>query len=250
MRLDWSTLALQTVNLVVLVWLLHRFLYKPLLRMIDVRRAQIEKQFAEAAQVRTAAEAQRAAIEADRAGIAAERTAALKTAAAEAESAAAARRTSGEREAVALLEAARKTIAHERAEALAEARRVALELGEQIAGRLLADVPVVLRTETWLERIMENLTGLPKERLDGLTRQVTEADPLKVATASALSPEATAAWRARLQRTLGRPVTVSFDVEECLIAGAELHFPHAILHFSWRSALETIRAEIGRGDAS
>jgi F-type H+-transporting ATPase subunit b len=28
------------------------------------------------------------------------------------------------------------------------------------------------------------------------------------------------------------------------MAGAELHFPQAILRFSWRSALATMRAEI------
>lgn len=29
MRIDWSTLALQTINVVVLVWLLSRFLFRP-----------------------------------------------------------------------------------------------------------------------------------------------------------------------------------------------------------------------------
>ena len=41
MHLDWWTIALQTINFAILVWLLHRFLYKPVLRMIDARKAEI-----------------------------------------------------------------------------------------------------------------------------------------------------------------------------------------------------------------
>ena len=40
MRFDWWTLALQTVNFAVLVWLLHRFLYRPVLRMIATARGR------------------------------------------------------------------------------------------------------------------------------------------------------------------------------------------------------------------
>jgi hypothetical protein len=46
MHFDWSTLALQTVNFAILVWLMHRFLYRPVLRLIDARRAEIDKQHA------------------------------------------------------------------------------------------------------------------------------------------------------------------------------------------------------------
>lgn len=245
MRIEWSTLALQTVNFAVLVWLLHRFLYRPVLRMIDERRAEIEKQFAEANQSLTQVKLQMASIEADRAGIASERTAILESAAAEAEVAAIARRAAVEREATALLDSTRKTLANERTEVLAEARRTAQDLGERIARKLLAAVPLGLQPETWLEGIVGSLAGLPRESLEDLTQQVAQTGGLKVVTASALSPEATEQWLARFQRTLGPATAVSFEVQENLFAGAELHFPHAILRFSWGSALETIRAQIG-----
>jgi len=35
MHFDWSTFALQTVNFAILVWLLHRFLYRPVLRLLE-----------------------------------------------------------------------------------------------------------------------------------------------------------------------------------------------------------------------
>ena len=40
MHFDWWTLALQTINFAILAWLLHRFLYKRVLRVIDARRAE------------------------------------------------------------------------------------------------------------------------------------------------------------------------------------------------------------------
>jgi F-type H+-transporting ATPase subunit b len=41
MALDGWTIALQTVNFAILVWLLHRFLYRPVLRVIDARKAEV-----------------------------------------------------------------------------------------------------------------------------------------------------------------------------------------------------------------
>ncbi len=61
MHFDWSTFALQTVNFAILVWLLHRFLYRPVLRLVDARRAEIEKQYAEARAVEAEAKAKAAA---------------------------------------------------------------------------------------------------------------------------------------------------------------------------------------------
>src|SRR5438045_648216 len=119
MHFDWSTLALQTVNFAILVWLLHRFLYQPVLRMVDARRAEIEKQYDSARATEAQAREQLAAGEAERAAIAAERAAALREAEAQAKQTASARRAQAEREAAALLEDARKTIAAERSQALA-----------------------------------------------------------------------------------------------------------------------------------
>ena len=50
MRIDWSTLALQTVNVLVLVWLLARFLFRPVMAIIAERRIAAEKLLADAAQ--------------------------------------------------------------------------------------------------------------------------------------------------------------------------------------------------------
>ncbi|HXP06669.1 MAG TPA: hypothetical protein VN808_21320 [Stellaceae bacterium] len=244
MHFDWSTFALQTVNFAVLVWLLHRFLYKPMLRLIDARRAEIDKQYADAKVADAQAEIRLAAIKAERESIADERAAALKQAATQAEEQAAGRRAQAEHDAAALLADARKSLDAERALAFAEARRAALDLGADIAGRLLAQVPMKLRAEAWIDRIEHYLAALPKPEAEALARQVGDGVPLKIVTASSLPPEAANLWRSRLRQILSDDITVDYGVDPGLVAGAELHFPNAILRFSWQSALDAMRAEI------
>jgi F-type H+-transporting ATPase subunit b len=248
MRFDWSTFALQTVNFAILVWLLHRFLYRPVLRMLDARRAEIDKQYADAHLAEAKAKVELAALDAQRGGIAAERAAALERAAAQAEEAAAARRAQTEREAAEFLDTARKALAAERALALAEARRAALDLGTDIAERLLAEVPMRLHSEAWLGRIEKHLSALPQTERDALAHQLVGGAQLTIVTASALTAETAEAWRTRLHRTLGDRISIGFGTDRQLVAGAELHFPGAVLRFSWQSALAAMRAEIAGND--
>ena len=48
MELSWSTFVLEIINFLVLVWILKRFLYKPVLDVIARRRAGIEKTLTDA----------------------------------------------------------------------------------------------------------------------------------------------------------------------------------------------------------
>lgn len=57
MELDWSTIALEIVNFLILVWLLKRLLYKPVQDIIAQRRAAIEATLREADDKHTQAQA-------------------------------------------------------------------------------------------------------------------------------------------------------------------------------------------------
>lgn len=48
MELNWSTFILEIINFLVLIWILKRFIYKPVLNVIAQRRTTIENQSAEA----------------------------------------------------------------------------------------------------------------------------------------------------------------------------------------------------------
>lgn len=97
MSFDWITVAAQIVNFLVLIWLLKRFLFRPVLDGIDAREAMI------AARIASADEAREAAEKAGRAHAAASEEIA--------------------REKASLLEAARSEAAAERQRLQAEAER-------------------------------------------------------------------------------------------------------------------------------
>jgi F-type H+-transporting ATPase subunit b len=59
MLIDWFTVGAQVVNFVILVWLLKRFLYKPILDAIDAREKRIAAEFADADRKKADAQGQR-----------------------------------------------------------------------------------------------------------------------------------------------------------------------------------------------
>lgn len=59
MLIDWFTVGAQTLNFIVLVWLMKRFLYKPVLDAIDSREKRIAAQLADADKKKAAAQSDR-----------------------------------------------------------------------------------------------------------------------------------------------------------------------------------------------
>ena len=56
MEFDWTTFALEVLNFLVLVWLLKRFFYRPVLAMIEARRAENAKMIEDAQTLRREAQ--------------------------------------------------------------------------------------------------------------------------------------------------------------------------------------------------
>ena len=85
MRIDWWTLGLQTVNVLILIWILSRFLFRPVVAIIEQRQAAAAKLLGDAEAAKRQAVAAREAAEAESARIAAGRDNVLRQAAADAE---------------------------------------------------------------------------------------------------------------------------------------------------------------------
>ena len=250
MSIDWTTLALQVINFAILVWLLQRFLYRPVLRAIDARRAGGDARYAEAQRLAETAKRQLTDLEAQRAGIVADRAAALAEAREQARQLVEARGAQAERDAKALLSETRQMLARERESLLAEARRSALDLSAQMAGRVLAEVPESIRTGGWFERIDQHLRLLPAAERAELVGELAGETSLQVVSACAISLDAEERWRARLRETLGPDIVVTFETDARLIGGTQLCFPHSTLSFSVEGALCALREEAARHDES
>src|SRR6202167_5334561 len=48
MLIDWFTISAQALNFLILVWLMNRYLYKPILNAIDAREKRIATELADA----------------------------------------------------------------------------------------------------------------------------------------------------------------------------------------------------------
>ncbi len=78
MNFSWWTFALQAANFLILVWLLRRFLFKPVSAIVARRKEEIARGMAEASAEKQKALNLQRELQAQRAGIEAERQKAIE----------------------------------------------------------------------------------------------------------------------------------------------------------------------------
>lgn len=235
MTFDLWSLGFQSVNVLVLIWLLHRFFWKPVAAMVTGREAKVQALLDGARAKAAEAELAIAGIAETRAGLDAERAAMLEAARDEAESARARLLQEAQAEADAIHDTA-KSARVRAAETLEEsAISDAQGLALTIAGKLLARLDKDSITTAFLGWLTAALAALP------------EADRRALADArldlvSATKPDS--ATQARITQAitqaLGTAPDLSFRTDPDLIAGLELQSPHFILRNSWRADLDRI----------
>ena len=249
MHFDPWTLALQAANFLALVWLLHRFLYRPVLGIIAARKAATDKLIADARAEKAAAEELRQSLEGQRAAIAQERDAALKAAreAADAESKAVLAKARADADA--LGSEAKATFERERAQIARTVGRDAARLSVSIVRRLLQEAPAAAVQEVLLDLVCDDVRSLPADsRKQIAARAAADKLALVVVTATALDKRTADRIGASLSEALGAPATPTFRVDKALIAGVEVHFPFTILRRSWSEDLKRIEAELNDDD--
>lgn len=238
MTIDWWTLALQTVNFLVLVWILARFFFRPVSAIVAHRQAAAAKVLADAEATHELADRAKADGERARAEIKAERERLLAEARAEADrerariiaDAADAARLTGAEAAAAI---ARERMTME-AGLVDRIRSLALE----IARRLLDRLPPAATLDGFVQALCEQVPALqPATRAVFASANDGEVD---VVTATALSREEIDLVRGALERAFGAPLTLSFHADPAVIAGIELHSRHAFIKSSWREDLDRI----------
>lgn len=244
MTIDWWTLGLQTFNVVILVWILARFLFKPVAKIIAERQAAATEALDEAKATRLEAQTMRKDAEAEKAALAARRAELLKTA-----------QDDARREKDRLLDEARAAadkaradtrdeLARMRGAAVQEVTKEAEALAAEIAARLVARLPENARIDGFIDGLVEAVIELPEA-----TRASLGADGT-VHLRAARTP--TQAERKRLEDRLsdllGRSLTLDIEEDPTLIAGLELDAPHAIVRNHFRADLNRITAELAAHD--
>jgi F-type H+-transporting ATPase subunit b len=241
MTLDWWTLGLQTVNIVILVWLLQRFFWKPVAAVIAERRAEAQKALSEAEAARDKAKLDLAGVDATRAGFAAERAAILDHAREEASRESAAKLAQAAEQAEALIAAAKAGVEKDKAAATrawaTQSSALAVDIAKRLAARL--DGPAV--QGVFLDWALKAIRALPAATRASVAGS---AAPLVATSATPLDAVEQSHAAQLIAEAFGGPVQVVFKTDPDLIAGLELKTDHLVVANSWRADLAHILAEL------
>ena len=223
MLIDWFTVVAQALNFLILVWLMKRFLYKPILAAIDTREKGIVRELADADAKKAEAQKERDDFQHKNDEFDQQRSSLLSKATDEAKA-----------ERQRLLESARKAaddLSAKRQEALRDSAKTMNEalirLTEQevfaIARKALTD----LATTSLEERLVEVFTRRLREMGGSAKNELGEA--LKSGSAPALVRSAfdlPAAQRAAIQNaineTFSADIRLRYEIAPDLISGIEL----------------------------
>jgi F-type H+-transporting ATPase subunit b len=223
MLIDWFTVAAQLINFLILVWLLKRFLYLPVLKAIDERERKIAAELAHAASAEEEAAKQRKEWERKNADFEKQHEEMLRQAADEVE------RTRGElmagakREYAELRGRLQEALQKEEHERQGEAiRRISSEVFA-LAGKVLEE----LADSTLEERIAgvfcKRLRDSGKERLTAIAAALRDPEVQPVVRSSF---ELSASLRQQIEETagalLGANVHPRYEISEEQVAGIEL----------------------------
>lgn len=241
MTFDWWTLGLQTINVAVLVWLLHRFFWNPVAAIIARRGEDVQAILADAASKQAIAEAAVAESATTREGFAAERDAILAAARTDAEAEKGAIMKAGEDAVDALHHSAREAISTEAKQAEKATNEAATTLGLSIARHLAARLKGPAVEAAFLEWMVDAISRMPSPDRQVLRRDGAAFD---LVSAVNLDPEAQARVAAVVNAALGGTPAVTFRTDPALIAGFEIHSPLFVLRNSWQADLERIAAEL------
>jgi F-type H+-transporting ATPase subunit b len=246
MLIDWFTVGAQALNFAILVWLMKRFLYQPILDAIDAREARIAAELADAAARQAEAARERAEIRHKNEVFDQQRAALLSRATEEA---------NAERQR--LLEAARQAAAEftsRREEAL---RTEAGNLNQAIVRRAQDEVFAIARQA--LQDLAD--TGLEQRMCDEFTRRLRalEGDarnilaqalgsgtgPASLRSAFDLPAPQRAAIEAAVHETFGPDIALRFETAPELVGGIELRANGQKVAWSISDYLSSLQRGVG-----
>ena len=223
MLIDWFTVGAQALNFLILVWLMKRFLYKPILNAIDAREQKIATELADADAKKTEAQKERDEFQRKNTEFDQQR-AALLTKATDDANAERARLLDEARKAADALSVKRQESLIEDAHSLNQAisRRTQQEVFA-ITRKTLADLATVSLEERLGEvftRRLHEMNGDAKLKLGDALK--TASDPALVRSAFELPAEQRAAIQNALNETFAAQVRVRFETAPDLVSGIEL----------------------------
>lgn len=246
MLIDWFTVGAQALNFLILVWLMKRFLYKPILNAIDAREKRIAKELADADAKKAEAQKERDEFQRKNEEFDQQRAALLTEATDEV-------KTERHR----LLEEARRAadaLSTKRQETL---RRDAQSLNQAITRRTQDEVFAIARqtltdlATTSLEERMGEVFTRRLRALDGAAKAAldqaikTASEPTLVRSAFDLPADQRAAIQSALHETFSADLPFRFATAPDLVSGIELTVNGQKVAWSIADYLASLEKRVG-----
>lgn len=223
MLIDWFTVAAQVVNFLILVWLLKRFLYKPILHAIDEREKRIAKELADAGTKKAEAQKERDEFQHKNAEFDQQRATLMNKVTEEAKTERQ-RLLYEARQAADILSAKRQETLRNEAHNLNQAisRRTRLEVFA-IARKALSDLAETSLEERLAAVFIRRFQELDEQSKKGLRESLkTASKPALVRSAFDLPVAQRTAIQQMLNQTFSTEIIVRFETAPDLISGIEL----------------------------
>lgn len=246
MLIDWFTVGAQVINFLVLVWLLKRFLYRPILDAIDAREQRIAAELADADAKRAEARQERETFQ-DKNQNFDEQRAALLTQATEAAKTERERLLDEARQAADALRTKRQEALRQEADQLNQAlRHRAQQEVFAIARKTLNDLAGASLEERLVAVFIERLQAMDDEAQTVLAEALkTASDPVRVRSVFDLPPAQRAAIETALKSTSATEVPVQFETGPDLIGGIELTVNGQRIGWSISDYLKSLEDGVG-----
>lgn len=238
MQIDWFTFAAQILNFLVLVWLLKRFLYGPILEAIAARERSINDRLQTAADREQAAEAARASYVRQQDDLTHLRESLLAEAATDADRWRKERLEELRQEVTAARRMWHQSVSRERSQFLGELRQRSAKQVQQIVRHVLQELAdddlESLVIHQFLKRLDEETNGRLKRPGDG---------PILVRTGFPLRPDDESALSAEMTRRTGAE-TIRFESDPDLICGVEVVSGDHKIHWNVDNYLQALERSI------
>ncbi len=247
MLIDWFTVAAQLLNFAILIGLLKRFLYQPVLDAIATRERSIAAQLAEAAASKALAHEQQTEYRKKNQSFDNQRADLLR----QATDAASAEGSRLQQQARETAEAAKT----QRTKALLEETQrlhtdLALRTQEQafnISRKVLGDLTSTTLEQQMCEVFLQRLQaaqGPAMTLLREALRAMSQADPAVLRSAFPLPQPQQDRIRAALHTTCGQPIALRFETASELVSGIELRARGHKLAWSIDEYLQVLSADL------
>ncbi len=219
MSIDWLTVCAQIVNFLILVWLLKRFLYRPIVDVMARREQRLADRLGDAASREQTAIDEANRYRAEREALQQRRDEILARAREDAEAVSKQMLEAGRQDAAAARASWQRQAAHEKTEFLTNLRRESAGLIQVAVRKALADLAGAELEAAMTDRFVVRLQSLPDADRRALARSDGAAT---VTSAFELAPTLRARLTSAVHQALGRQAEIEYRVSPGLVCGIEL----------------------------